>query len=565
MPDTQVSRPVIAVSRPYGQHPARPEDQEAATRSPLAAPQVAPDLGSMTSTAELGRRPSRPPEYAAENRGLVALAQQLAASPDGILQKLADTALDLCRAHSAGLSLLEEEDQRRNFHWRAIAGQWAPHRGGGTPRDFGPCGTVLDRNAAQLLSHPERDFPYFGEVTPCVEDGLLIPFYIAGEAVGTIWIVAHDGTRRFDAEDLRVMTNLATFAGAAYQTLLTLNATIKASQELQKSGLVLQQFASIVESSDDAIISKTLNGIITSWNNGAERLFGYKAEEVIGKPVMVLIPPDRHDEEPVILERIGRGERIDHYETVRKRKDGSLVDISLSISPVKSPEGGIIGASKIARDISERKRAQEQQSLLLREMSHRVNNLFAVTSGLVALSARSAGTPREMADAVQERLAAVTRANGLTRPGLIGTDDKVDGDTRFHTLIRAIFAPYVNRCSEGHEGMILTGPDLPIGKNAVTSFALVLHELATNAAKYGALSSPEGVVHIDCSLENDELLLIWKERGGPSLNGPPDSEGFGSTLVPRIVTSQFGGRLSNDWELDGLVVHIALPMERLNI
>jgi PAS domain S-box-containing protein len=524
----------------------------------LAAPQAAPDLRSITSTAELCQRPSRPPDYAAENRSLVALAQQLAASPDGILQKLADTALDLCRAHSAGLSLLEEGDQKRNFHWRAIAGQWAPHRGGGTPRDFGPCGTVLDRNAAQLLSHPELDFPYFGEVTPCVEDGLLIPFYIAGEAVGTIWIVAHDGTRRFDAEDLRVMTNLATFAGAAYQTLLTLKATVKANQELQR-------FASIVQSSDEAIISKTLDGVITSWNNGAERVFGYTAEEVIGKSIGILIPPDRHDEEPFILERVGRDERIDHYETVRMRKDGSLIDISLTVSPVKTPEGRIIGASKIARDISERRRAQEQQGLLLREMSHRVNNLFAVTSGLVALSARSAGTPQEMADAVQERLAALTRAHGLTRPGLIGKDDKVDGDTRFHALTRAIFAPYVNRCSEGHEDMILTGPDLPIGKNAVTSFALVLHELATNAAKYGALSSPEGVVHIDCSLENDELLLTWKERGGPSLSGPPDSEGFGSTLVHRIVTSQFGGRLSNDWELDGLVVRMALPMERLNI
>jgi hypothetical protein len=124
----------------------------------------APDLKSVLSTAELNRRPSRPPDYAAENRALVILALEMAISPKNILQKLAETALVLCRAHSAGLSLLEEGDQKSSFHWRAIAGQWSPHLNGGTPRNFGPCGTVLDRNIALLCSHPERDFPYFGEV-----------------------------------------------------------------------------------------------------------------------------------------------------------------------------------------------------------------------------------------------------------------------------------------------------------------------------------------------------------------------------------------------------------------
>src|SRR5262245_15912423 len=115
------------------------------------------------------------------------------------------------------------------------------------------------------------------------------------------------------------------------------------------------RLAAIVESSDDAIISKDLNGIITSWNSSAERLFGYSADEAIGRSITLLIPPDRLDEEPKILERLRRGERVDHFETIRMRKDGSRLDISLTISPVRNAAGKIVGASKIARDITERK------------------------------------------------------------------------------------------------------------------------------------------------------------------------------------------------------------------
>jgi PAS domain S-box-containing protein len=128
--------------------------------------------------------------------------------------------------------------------------------------------------------------------------------------------------------------------------------------ERKEAEVAKVRLAAIVESSDDAIISKDLNGVITSWNHGAEQLFGYRDSEIIGKPITLLIPPDRHDEEAVILPRIRRGERIEHYETVRRRKDGSLLDISLSVSPIKDAEGRIIGASKIARDITRRKQIE---------------------------------------------------------------------------------------------------------------------------------------------------------------------------------------------------------------
>jgi PAS domain S-box-containing protein len=313
---------------------------------------------SILCTEELARRPSRPPDHEKESRALIALAQALTDSPHTILQTLADTILELLQCDSAGISLLTIEDGGKRFYWPAIAGAWKPHIGGGTPRDFGPCGDVLDCNAPLMFKHIERFYTYFQPVTPAVEECLLVPFYVQGKAVGTIWAVAHDQHRKFDAEDMRQLQSLSRFASAAYQGVLSLGAS--------------QRLAAIVESSDDAIISKDLNAVITSWNDGAERIFGYTAQEAVGRPVTMLMPPERVDEEAGILERIRRGERIDHYETVRRRKDGMLVDISLTVSPVLDPQGRVMGASKIARDISSRKQAEKNIENVKNELEARV-------------------------------------------------------------------------------------------------------------------------------------------------------------------------------------------------
>src|SRR4029077_18188986 len=151
----------------------------------------------------------------------------------------------------------------------------------------------------------------------------------------------------------------------------------QAETALRESEQRLRWLASIVESSDDAIVSKNLDGIISSWNKGAERVFGYTAEEITGQPITIVIPQDRQDEERTILTRIRRGERIDHFETVRQRKNGSLIVVSLSVSPVRDAQGRIVGASKIARDITEQKRNQEHISVLAHEAEHRSKNILS--------------------------------------------------------------------------------------------------------------------------------------------------------------------------------------------
>jgi PAS domain S-box-containing protein len=332
--------------------------------------------------------------------------------------------------------------------------------------------------------------------------------------------------------------------------------------ERQRADEYAQRLASIVESSDDAVVSKDLNGIIRSWNLGAQRLFGYTAEEVVGKSVTILIPADRENEEPGILERLRRGERIDHYETVRRRKDGTLVEISLTVSPVKDAEGQVVGASKIARDITELKRAREQRELLMREMHHRIRNLFSLASGVVVLSARSAQTPEEVVRALRERLTALSRAHELTLPNLTLGQESGSRSTTLAALLQAIAAPF--RPEGNHDERIAAkGPDVPISGGAVTSLALLLHEFATNATKYGALSSPSGRVSIDWTTDNSELVLTWKEQGGPPLQGQPENEGFGTFLAHATVTSQFGGQISREWKPEGLTVRLSIALERL--
>lgn len=218
--------------------------------------------------------------------------------------------------------------------------------------------------------------------------------------------------------------------------------------------------AAIIEGSDDAIISKDLSGRIQSWNNGAVKIFGYTAEEAIGQPITMLVPDDRLNEEPSILAKISSGERVDHFETLRRRKDGSLVDLSLTISPIRGASGDIVGASKIARDISEKRLAEQNQRLLIGEMHHRVKNLFAVASAIVSLAAREETTKDGLVKAILARLSALARAHQLTAEG--GLEERPDDTTGdLQALIETVLAPF-----GGSDRIRIEGDLIAIGSHA---------------------------------------------------------------------------------------------------
>ena len=202
------------------------------------------------------------------------------------------------------------------------------------------------------------------------------------------------------------------------------------------------RLAAIVESSDDAIVGKGLDGIITSWNAAAERIFGYVAEEIIGKPITILIPPDYQKEEEAIIERIRRGQRVEHFETVRQRKHGSLIDVSLTISSVKNAQGKIIGASKIARDITERKRSEAQIVNLAREAEHRTKNILATVKATVRLS--HSNTSDDLKRLIEGRIHALAKPYAVRGIALDGSPASQSGHARAFALPRRERGPSTN-------------------------------------------------------------------------------------------------------------------------
>jgi PAS domain S-box-containing protein len=317
----------------------------------------------------------------------------------------------------------------------------------------------------------------------------------------------------------------------------------QAETALRESEQRLRWIGSVVDSSDDVIVSKNLDGIISSWNKGAERLFGYTAEEATGQPITMIIPKDRFDEERQILTRVRRGERIDHFETIRQRKNGSLVTVSLTVSPVKNSEGKIVGASKIARDITEQKRNQEHISVLAREAEHRTKNILSNVQAIVHFS--QSDTSEGLKRVISGRIQAMSNVHSLfVERRWIGAE--------VSAIAKQELAPYLD---EQAARVRMEGPETVLEPSAAQAVAVVLHELATNASKYGALSDAKGQIILTWSHTADgQLALRWTELGGPKVNAP-ERQGFGSRLIEGTV-SQLGGKARFDWRSEGLVCEI---------
>lgn len=307
--------------------------------------------------------------------------------------------------------------------------------------------------------------------------------------------------------------------------------------------------AAIVASSDDAIVSKDLQGIITSWNEGASRLFGYEASEMIGQSIMKIIPEELRGEEMNIISTIRKGERVKHYETQRVTKDNRRIDISLTVSPVMDQSGTIIGASKVGRDISSRKRAEETQKLLIGELNHRVRNTLSVIQSIMYHTMRKSESMTDFAVNFKGRIQAMASAHTLlTASNWHGSE-----------IVQLIRSQLV--ALDDASRIKLNGPSLHLTPQMTLHLGLLVHELATNSRKYGALSRAGG--HLDVSWSTTAngkpmFAFRWAEAVDFELK-PPSSRGFGSNLI-QTVTQQSGGNAELKFSPRGITWDINLDL-----
>jgi PAS domain S-box-containing protein len=314
------------------------------------------------------------------------------------------------------------------------------------------------------------------------------------------------------------------------------------------------RLAAIVSSSDDAIVSKTLEGVVTSWNAGAERMFGYGAEEMIGSKIIRIIPPELRSEEDDILARLARGEHIDHYDTVRMRKNGQRLYVSLTVSPLRDRRGVIVGASKIARDITERKRSEEMQRVLTAELHHRVKNTLAVVQSIANQSLRRARDPEHFVRSLSGRIQALARAHTLL------VDRKMTGSDLADVIREQVLL-------DNPDGRIeVSGPSIHLNATVSVNLSLVLHELSTNSRKYGSLSVPDGQLAISWRVQSVpalRLLIEWREHGSPNVSDPK-SVGFGTSLIERMLASA-GGSATMLYADTGLTCTLTLPLDEQTV
>jgi PAS domain S-box-containing protein len=297
-------------------------------------------------------------------------------------------------------------------------------------------------------------------------------------------------------------------------------------------------------------------------NERLAQINGRSVEEHVGRAAAEVVPEAFEKIETIAREVFATGEpvtnvEIDYPSPLHPGGPGSF---NCHFYPIEDDNETVVGIGIAVEDVTAFRQAARTRDLLARELSHRIKNLFAVVASIVSLSARGDAALQAFARTIRGRIEALGRAHDYVRPPEWGASATGSART-VQTLLRALLAPYAQ---EGlTDRVVIRGPDRPIGQTAATPLALAVHEFATNAMKYGALSVVGGTIEIACSESGDAFSFCWTERGGPALDGAPDKEGFGTLLARRSVTGDLRGELSIDWTPDGVVIRVAAPVERL--
>ena len=310
--------------------------------------------------------------------------------------------------------------------------------------------------------------------------------------------------------------------------------------------------ASLVRQSRDSIFSVTREGLISSWNPASETLYGYSAEEALNQPINMIMPDGKREESQAMFAAVMRGEMV-FFETQRQRKDGRLVDVAISGAPLRDAQDAIIGLSAIHRDITQQRQHEQQMRLVMRELAHRSKNLLAIILSMAAQTARNSPALPEFNARFTQRLQGLAHSHDL----LVQQNWR---GAPIRELIKSHLEPFME---DDKTRVALIGPDVIVDPKAAQNIGLALHELATNASKYGALSGAEGRVDITWGATPEgTFALEWRERGGPRVR-PHKRKGFGQTVLERLASQALEGTASLSFSSEGVIWRIEIPSHYL--
>jgi PAS domain S-box-containing protein len=332
-------------------------------------------------------------------------------------------------------------------------------------------------------------------------------------------------------------------------------------EDLKRAEAEARKLAAIVEQSQDFIGIADREGSVQHINEAGRRLVGLPDVNAVAGTQLLdyFMPESQALVTGTVLPAVERQGWWEGELAFRHFGTGEGIAVLYNIFPVRDDAGRFVGYATVTRDLRERKRAEEAQDLLIKELSHRIKNIFAVVGGIAGLSARTDPAARPFVSAFRERLGALAQAHEYVRPHSPASAPAVKGQTLFG-LMQLIMAAYVQ---DGRERIVVDGDDVAVGERAATALALIMHEQATNAMKYGGLSTETGGVRLTGRREGAFYILTWAESGGPTVIGPPSRQGFGTVLAQRSVVGQLDGTLEQDWAPTGLVMRLVVPVDNL--
>ncbi len=480
--------------------------------------------------------------------------------PDGAFDRITAMAARLFKAPIAIVSIVDHD----RIWFKSHHGLDVTQIG----RDPGLCASAIMQAEPYVLSDAKLDPRSLAN--PLVAGDFGLRFYAAaplrtadGFNLGTLCVIDKE-PRPVNAEDIAQLQDLAAVVIDQMELRRSVIAALAGKDAVvDKLADSERSFRTLADAMPQLVWTAHPDGFIHWYNQGWYRYTGTTPEAMEGWGWQSVHDPKTL---PSVMARwqasIATGDPFEMTFPLRGA-DGIFRHFLTRVMPQKDDQGRVLQWYGTNTDVEELRHAEERQDLLLKEMDHRIKNLFAIVGGIVALSARTATTPRELAEAIQGRMGALASAHQLVRVGHVGSAPD-QRETNLDDLIQTILAPYVSSAHTGGAArVVIEGPQVAIAGDAITSFALVFHELATNAAKYGALSVADGQVAVTWSMSEGDLQITWRERGGPAVKTALGREGFGSLLARRSVIGQLCGQLTYDWDPDGLTVRLSAAPERL--